>query len=418
MKLTLLGGAAEVGRSAVLIETENKRFLMDYGIKVEEFGPAELPLVPHRSVQEVVISHAHLDHIGFLPMVYEKSIVPWHATPPTQALAELLIQDAMKVNKLNGFENPYTVESFKRAMENFNPVEYEETIQMRCGPKLTLHDAGHILGAAICEFKIEGKKVVYTGDFNLSETRMHNGASFAEDIDILITESTYSAKEHPDRENEEKKLVKNVKWALDRGGSALVPVFGVGRAQEVLLILHESFPDTPIMLEGMAIKATDIYLRYPEYIKNPKGLHDAMHDAIIVKKPPQRRRATKGGAIVVSPAGMLNGGNALWYLDNLPENSSVTLTGYCAEGTNGWMLLNKGAILDQGKEKKLNYHVEQVDLSAHAGRKDLWDLIKRTSPELIVAMHGDNCFQFVDELELEGFSAIAPRIGETIPVKI
>lgn len=414
----MLGGAAEVGRSSVLIETEEgKRFLMDYGIKVEEFGPAELPLVPHKSVHEVVISHAHLDHSGFLPMVYERSIVPWHGTPPTHALAELLIQDAMKVNKLNGFENPFTAESFKRAMEHFSPADYGETIHMRCGPKLIMHDAGHILGAAMCEFHIGKKKVLYTGDFNIGETRMHRGASFAEDIDILITESTYSKKEHPERGEEEKKLVKNVKKALGRGGSALVPVFGVGRAQEVLLIMHENLPDVPILLEGMAVKATDIYLRYPEYIKDAKSLHDAMHNAIIVKKPHQRKKATKGGAIVISPAGMLNGGNALWYLSNLPENSSVTLTGYCAEGTNGWMLLNKGSILDQGKEKKLDYYVEQVDLSAHAGRADLWKLIKKTSPELIISMHGDNCFQFVDELELEGFSAIAPRIGETIPIK-
>ncbi len=417
MKLTLLGGAAEVGRSAVLIETENKRFLMDYGIKIEEFGPAELPLVPHKSVHEVVISHAHLDHIGFLPMVYEKDIVPWHATPPTNALAELLIADAMKVTKLNGFENPYTLESFKRAMENFSPVDYGETVQMKCGPKLTMHDAGHILGAAICEFEFEKKKVVYTGDFNTSETRMHTGASFAEDIDILITESTYSEKEHPNRGEEEKKLAKNAKKALDKGGMALVPVFGVGRAQEVLLIMHEYFPDVPIYLDGMAVKATDICLRYPEYIKDPKKLHDAMHDAIVVKKPNQRQKAAKGGAIVISPAGMLNGGNALWYLGNMPENSSVSLTGYCAEGTNAWMLLNKGSILDQGREKKMNCYVEQVDLSAHAGRKDLWNLIKRTTPELVVSMHGDSCFKFVDELELEGFTAIAPRIGETIPIK-
>jgi len=416
MKLTFLGGAGEVGRSGVLVETNGKRFLMDYGIKVEEYGPAELPLVPHGPVHEVVISHAHLDHVGFLPMVYEKHIVPWYATPPTHALAELLIKDAMKVNKINGFENPFTEESFDRAMEHFDPVDYGEKMRMRSGPELTMHDAGHILGAAICEFEIEKKKVVYTGDFNLSDTRMHEGASFSEDIDVLITESTYSEREHSDREGEEKKLVKNVKKALDRGGTALVPVFAVGRAQEVLLILNESFPDVPILLEGMAVKATDIYLRYPEYIRNAKGLHDAMHRAIVVKNPNQRRKATKGGAIVVSPAGMLNGGNALWYLDNLPENSSVTLTGYCAEGTNGWLLLNKGCILDKGKEKKLNYYVEQVDLSAHAGRGDLWKLIKRTSPELIISMHGDSCFQFVDELELEGFSAIAPRIGETIPI--
>ncbi len=417
MKLTFLGGAGEVGRSAVLIESAGRHTMVDYGIKIYEGGPAEYPLVPYKKINDVVISHAHLDHVGFLPMVYEREIVPWYGTPPTAALAELLIADAMKVQELNGFENPYTVESFERAMNNFEAVEYNNEIKMKSGHTLTLHDAGHILGAAICELGIEGRSVIYTGDFNLSDTRMHKGASFAEDIDILITESTYADREHPDRKGEERKLLKNIEKALERGGCALVPAFAVGRAQELLAILYDKFEGVDIYLDGMAIKATDIYLRFPEYIKDAEALHESVHNAIIVRKPYMRQRAVKGQSIIISPAGMLSGGNALWYLDHLPPNSSVTLTGYCAEGTNGWRLANKGCILKDGREKKMNYFVEQVDLSAHASRSDLWRLIKRTNPELVIAMHGDHCFQFADELKEKGFSAIAPSMGETIPIK-
>ncbi|MGC9057814.1 MAG: MBL fold metallo-hydrolase [Candidatus Micrarchaeia archaeon] len=418
MKITFLGGAGEVGRAGMLIELENHRFILDYGIKVYEGGPAELPLVPHKKIDEVVISHAHLDHSGFLPMIYEYHNVPWHATSPTGPLAEMLIADAMKVQELNGFENPYSEDSFNRAMDHFNGHEYGENIRMRSGPELTFYDAGHILGAAICEFKIGKKKVVYSGDFNLTDTRMHKGASYKEDVDILITESTYSEKEHHDRKGEEEKLIKNVERALERGGCALVPAFAVGRSQEVIVILYEHFHDVDIYLDGMAVKASDIYLRYPEYIKNPKLLHDALHDAIIVKRPKQRKKAVRGGNIIISPAGMLSGGNALWYLNNLPPHSSVTLTGYCEEGTNGWMLINKGYILKDGKEKRFDYYVEQVDLSAHAGRKDLWEFIKRTNPEFIIAIHGDHCYTFADELNDAGFTAIAPRNGETIPIKL
>lgn len=417
MKFTFLGGAGEVGRSGVLVETDNKRFVVDYGIKVMDLGPAELPLVPNKKINEIVISHGHLDHIGFLPMLYENNQVPWYATPPTGALAELLIEDAMKVQKLNGFENPFTKESFIRSLENFYPLDYNETFKMRCGVDLTLHDAGHILGASMCEFQIEKKKVIYTGDFNLDDCEMHNGARYDTDIDILITESTYAEKEHAPREEEVKRMVENIKYAIQRGGCALVPVFAVGRTQEVMSILLDHFDDVPIYIDGMSVKATDIYLRFPRFIKNPGKLHDAMHYVKIPKKPYHREKALKGGCIIVCPAGMLSGGWALWYLNRLPQNSSVTITGYCAEGTNGRRLMEKGTIIVEGKEIEIKHKVIKINLSAHAGRKSLFEMIKRSSPELIVCMHGDNCFTFADELRDKGFEALAPRMGETIPVK-
>ncbi len=417
MKFTFLGGAGEVGRSGVLIETDNKRFIMDYGIKVMDEGPAELPLVPSRRIHEIVISHGHLDHIGFLPMLYEKNQVPWYATPPNGALAELLIADAMKVHKLNGFENPYTKESFIRSLENFYPLEYNEPFQMRCGAELTLHDAGHIIGASMCEFKIEKRNVVYTGDYNLSESEMHYGAKFKKDIDILITESTYADKEHPSREGEIKKMVDNINYAINRGGTALVPVFAVGRTQEILSILVDHFKDVPIYLDGMSVKSMDIYLRFPRFIKNPGKLHDAMSYVRVPRKMYHRERAVKGGSIIVCPAGMLSGGWALWYLKKLPLNSTITITGFCAEGTNGRRLLEKGSIIVEGKEYEVKSKVIKLDFSSHAGKKEIFDMIKRTSPELIICMHGDNCFTFADNLRDIGFEAIAPRMGETIPVK-
>ncbi len=416
MKFTFLGGVGEVGRSGVLVDSEGKRFMLDYGIKVYEGGPAQLPLVPQKRIHEVVISHAHLDHIGFLPMIYERNNARWYGTPPTHALGDLLIKDAMKVQRLNGFENPFTEESFNQAMDNFYALSYGESVHMKSGPELTLHDAGHILGAAMIDLYFEGKRVLYTGDYNLTDTRMHKGASFNQDVDILITESTYAEKEHPNRKEEEKRLIQNVERAIEYGGSALVPVFAVGRSQEVLSILNEAFPDIPMYLDGMAIKASDIYLRYPEYIRNPESLHSALHRSVIVRRINQRKRAVRGQSIIVSPAGMLNGGHVLWYLEHLPPNSTITLTGYVAEGTNGWLLLNKGYVVIDGHERRYDYYVDQVDLSAHAGRHDLLGFIKKTTPELVIVMHGDNCYDFADELQNMGFSAIAPRMGETIPI--
>jgi putative mRNA 3-end processing factor len=417
MKFTFLGGAGEVGRSAVLIETNNKRFMMDYGIKVMDEGPAELPLIPSKKIHEVVISHGHLDHIGFLPMLYENNQIPWYATPPTGALAELLIADAMKVHKLNGFENPYTKESFIRSLENFYPLEYNEPFKMRCGAELILHDAGHILGASMCEFNIEKRKVLYTGDYNFEENEMHDGVKYKEDVDILITESTYAEKEHPCRKEEVKKMIENIKYAINRGGCALVPVFAIGRTQEVMSILLDYFDDVPIYLDGMSVKSTDIYLRFPKYIKNSEKLHDAMYYVKVPKKMYHRKKAVKGGSIIVCPAGMLSGGWAMWYLENLPPYSSITITGFCAEGTNGRRLLERGSIIVEGKEREIKFKTIKVDLSAHVGRKDIFDMIKKTTPELVICMHGDNCFTFADELRDKGFEAIAPRLGETIPVK-
>ncbi|VVB66576.1 Ribonuclease J [Candidatus Gugararchaeum adminiculabundum] len=408
MKLSFFGGVGEVGRSNILLETD-KRIMMDDGVKLAP--KLSYPRQFQGFVDVLIPTHAHLDHCGNLPAVYDYCSPPMLATPPTHALSWLLIKDSIKIQE---GKVPWLKDSFKKAQKNAQPMGYEHTKSFR-HTDITFHDAGHIPGSAMIEVNYEKKKLLYTGDYKMEPTKMHEGAKPVKDVDVLITESTYSDRDHPPRKQMFKNLWKSIAETIEKGGNVLMPSFAVGRAQELIQVLRECDPEVPIFLDGMAKTATDIILDYPSYIRSSKELVRAAGSTNFVYDKQGKKDVLRHPSIIVATAGMLNGGPALGYLARLNDKSKVIFTGYCVEETNGWYLMNHGYIKnDDGSKRKIHQKVEYYDLSAHAGRSDLFSFVKKCNPEKVVCVHGEHCDEFASELELEGFDTHAPKLGETI----
>ena len=414
MDLQILGAGQEVGRSGILLRG-NKNILMDYGIMVGD--KLEYPM-PAGKVDAFVLSHAHLDHGGFAPALYNHGMPAAFGTVPTMRLAEMLIDDSIQLNKKKHLHPKFKKRELRLFMNSYTPYNYGENIDFG-DYRISLHNAGHISGSAITKIENQrsGRKLVYTGDFKLSPQTLHNGAEIV-DSDVLVIESTYAIKEHPDRENLVKLFVENVKEVVENNGVALIPVFAVGRSQEVLSILEKHKLTYNTYLDGMARTATEIVMQHPEFLSHPELLKAALNRVVTLRKPKDRESALKGGSIIVTTAGMLSGGPVLNYITKLNERSMIFLTGYQAENTNGRRLLDNKPLEIDGQKVFIKTPFSFYDLSAHAGQSDLYDYVKRSDPETVVCVHGDgeSTIAFKDWLELEGFEAYAPKNGEKVKI--
>ena len=410
MELECLGASGEVGRSAFLLHTD-KKIMIDYGIKLfDESGTATFP-VESADPDITILSHAHLDHSGCVPALSRKG--RWYATPPTRDICEVLWKDSMKIM---GEGLPYDLADYKRALKRWNPLLYEQTI--RPGEtSITLHDAGHISGASMVDIEYRGKRVFYTGDFKAEDTFMHKGASYYEDIDVLIIESTYANREHPKRSGIDQTLMDHIYETIDNGGNVLLPSFAVGRTQELIATIRNYDQEIPVFVDGMGREITRIYLDHPRYLKDAKAFRKAVKSVRMVSGIPDKKAATRKPSIIISSAGMMNGGPILNYLFHSNAQSKLIFTGYCVEETNGWLLQNKGYIIKDEEELHVDVPWEYLDFSAHGGRADLLNFIKHANPEKIVLVHGDNTQGFANELiENFGYDAVAPKAGEKIEI--
>jgi len=412
LSLECLGASGEVGRSAFMLHTD-KRLLLDYGVKIfDESGHPQFPSPAMEEPDAVILSHAHLDHSGNLPALYNAHRkLRWYATPPTLDICEILWADSMKIM---GPEGHYGPSQFKKALKYWSPMLYGKTTHFG-QTSVRLHDAGHISGASMVEIEHDERTLLYTGDFKAGGTHMHKGARPVRDVDYLIIESTYANREHPPRQEAEEKLMREVHATLDEGGNILMPSFALGRTQELISVIRSRDPRIPIYVDGMGRELTKRYLKHPNYIRDAKEFRRQVRSVDMIAAPYERKRATAEPSVIISSAGMLSGGPALGYLFNLNSRSKVIFTGYCVEDTNGWKLLNHGYITKDEHDLAVDLPVEYLDLSAHAGRSDLLEFIKQASPEKIVLVHGDSTEEFANELRVDfGYDAIAPRLGERI----
>jgi len=414
MILRFLGGAREVGRSAILFE-ESKRILLDYGIKLNRHTeyPIEMP-----RVDALFLSHAHLDHSGSAPALYNAAPIPTFGTLPTLKLSELLLKDTMKIAKREHSKINFSKKQLREFMSRYINLEYHKSIEFG-DLNIELFDAGHISGSAITLLERKGagenKRIVYTGDFKLGSQLLHKGAEVAKS-DVLITEATYALKEHPDRDELIRRFIEHVKSVLDDGGTALVPAFAVGRSQEILAMLYKNGLVDDVYVDGMAREATRIVMGFPDFINMPEVLSKAVQKANFITSAAERADALGAPAIILTPAGMLNGGPVLDYILKLNSASCIFLTGYQVEGTNGRMLLDTGKIRDNHKTLTIKTKAIQYDFSAHAGMSDLHEYARRSSPNRVICVHAseENAEYLAESLRGEGFEAYAPRVGEAI----
>ena len=417
MELDFLGAAGEVGRSSVLLSTD-QNILFDCGLKIHNKSDPHLYPTPSPLPLDVcVVSHPHLDHVGYLPSIFEHGSPKVIATPPTKEIGELLLLDSAKIIIEQYGTLPYKRSSHKKAMESFRVQGYHQPTVMG-ESTLTLYDAGHIPGSAQALVEYQGKKVLYSGDFKLSETRMHKPAEIVPDVDVLITESTYANRDHPVRADLEVQLAQRAKEVISNGGHLLLPAFAVGRTQELISILKSQDPELPIWVDGMGVEASRIVAGYPSYIKDARHFRQSMESVNIVREPRDRSRVLKEPCVIVSTAGMLQGGPAMGYLLSLNDQSEIIFTGYCVEGTNGYNLLQNGYIEVDGEQVRPSIPIRYLDFSAHASRSELFEYVEKVNPDKVFCIHGDaaNCTQFAEELKVEGFDAYAPKLAERITI--
>jgi putative mRNA 3-end processing factor len=412
MKLRFLGGAGEVGRSALLV---NDSLLLDYGMKTG--NPPGFP-VGSRDLDPdaVVVSHGHLDHAGTVPALLSgDDRPPVHWTPPTYELALTLARDTLKLHG-GTYDCPFTENDVKRVTEASTLHGYGEPFEA-AGHEVTFFDAGHIPGSAHVLVDDGETRLLYTGDFHTDDQRLVAGTTARPDADAVVCESTYSDVEHEDRGVVEERFAESVRTTLWEGGSVVVPAFAIGRTQEMLLIC-EAY-DIPCYVDGMGTRVTRMLKQYPEFVRDPEALRRATsHARFVTGRDGQRKRIIGSGTVVVTTSGMLSGGPAMTYIPEIRSNpvNKITLTGYQVEGTPGRELLDTGSAEIDGRMMPVSARVESYDFSAHADRNGLGSFLDDYRGTEVLVNHGDRCGSFAEELRADGFDASAPELGETVVV--
>ena len=418
MKITPLGAAQEVGRSAFLVKGAETNLLLDYGAMT--FKDPQFPLhVSPREVDAILLSHAHLDHSGGLPMFYLNGGKDLYASALTTELTHLLIEDFLKIS---GFYLPFERPELVSMMKYMRNVNLDEGVKI--GEfTATYREAGHIPGGASILLETNNKRLLYTGDINAIPTQLIRGAhtDFGE-LDFIITESTYATGDHPSREEVERELVGYAKQVVERGGVLLIPAFSVGRSQEIACVLKShKFPYT-VAMDGMALKTNEIFMRHQEDLANPKLFRDAIAGVEIMTNWYQRRRIVETPSVIIAPAGMLSGGSSVFYnkMVTSKTKNGVALVSFQAPGTPGRTLMEKKVVIVNGKPRKIKSEVRKFDFSSHSGKKELFEMFSKIGGEpKVLTIHGDSesCVTFAEDLkEKFGFDVAAPKAGETFEV--
>ncbi len=424
--LTTLGGFHEVGRSAMLVETQESCVLMDCGISAGANQP--FYAYPRIDTDEfdidkldaVILSHAHLDHVGFVPFLYKYGYDgPVYCSEPTAVLMTLLQLDYLDIFGKEGGHPPYDQKDVREVVMHTIPVKYGVVTDVAPDIKLTLHNAGHIIGSSIVHLHIgEGlTNVVYSGDFKFGRTMLLEPAtsSFPR-AETLIMESTYGGPDDvmSDRETVEGNLARIVNDTAEKGGKVLIPTLAVGRAQEIMLVLNaymknKQIKELPIFIEGMISEATAIHTAYPEYLARDlkeqilyKDVNPFQSDYFTnVNHPSEREKIAAGNpCIILATSGMMEGGPAIDYFRYLAsdERNSLVFVSYQVEGTLGNRLKNGAREVSlmgrNGKVEalKVNLRVESVEgFSGHSDRNQLFAFLKRISPRpsRVILGHGE-----------------------------
>ncbi len=408
MKITFFGAASEVGRSCIMVESGSTRIMLDAGVKIGAHD--EYPLIHDSelpSVDAVVVSHAHLDHSAYLPHLFSAGYGNFvYTTKPTFELINVLTSDYIKIS------NPKNVtkEGIEKMQKHFKVVEYNETFTVK-DMKIRLVSAGHILGSAMVEVSDGHRKLLNTGDVNFRTTKLLDGAATENlSADVLIMESTYGADKDvfPAERNVISEMAMSIKETILGGGKVMMPSFGVGRAQEMLLIIDDYMrsgllPTVPIYTDGMVNKAMRIHRHNVIYCRDELQKRILLNDDdpfksknfVPVLSIQQRKEIMHSPepSIIVTTSGMLTGGPILKYVDRLAGDAKnkIIFVGYQAEGTKGRELIEGAKSIKIGnKSVSISMAVEKYHLSAHADRVQLMHFVSKIKGlKEIFIIHGD-----------------------------
>ena len=457
VRLTALGGFRQVGRSAILVSTRESNVLLDCGINpgstssLAAYPRLDIPEFDLDALDAIVISHAHLDHCGFLPFLFKYGYDgPVYCSAPTSSLMTLLQLDYLDVASKQGTMPPYGQKDVRDTVMHTIPLRYGSVTDIAPDIRLTLHNSGHILGSSVVHLHIgEGlHNLVYTGDYKFGKSMLLEPAiAMFPRVETIITESTYGATTDimPTRAESEEKLTSIINETLDRQGKVLIPVPAVGRAQEIMLIIDDYMrrgvlKEAPVFVEGMISEATAIHTAYPEYLaKNVRnsilyeGINPFQSDYFTIVEHPSAREEIVDGdqCIILATSGMLEGGPVIDYFKRLAgdKRNTIIFVSYQIDGTMG-SRVQKGLadvpiISSNGKMEvtKVEMQVESVrGFSGHSDRRQLINYIQRLrpKPERIIVLHGEKSKSLSMAHLFKrkyGIESLVPEVLETIKLR-
>ena len=454
VRITPLGGARQVGRSCTLLQTPNSRILIDCGIDVASTGEDRFPYfnVPEFNISEldaIVISHAHLDHVGLVPYLYKMGYKgPTYMTAPTMDVAALLALDFIGVSYKQATQPLFSSKDIKEMVKHTICLNYNEVTDIAPDVRITFYNAGHTLGSAMIHFNIGNglHNFLYTGDYKYARTRLLDPAvaTFPR-VESVMTESTYGSKKDilPPRAKAEEQLLNIIRKTIENKGKVLIPELGLGRAQETMLVIEDAMknnklPKVPVYIDGMIWDINAIHTAYPDFlssnIRNQVFQDKNPFASEIFKRvgsAAERKKVIEGGpCIILATSGMLVGGASVEYFRELADNKKNSIIFVCYQGVGslGRQVqegLKEVKMTNESKEEivKINLEVHTIDgLTAHSGRNQLLAFINKSQPKpkRVIVNHGEasKCLDLASTIyKLNRIETSAPRNLETIRIK-
>ncbi len=451
MKLTFLGAAGTVTGSKTLFQHKKDRFLIDCGLfqgykNLRQLNWIAFPFDPS-ALNAVVLTHAHIDHSGALPLLMKHGFKgPIYATPSTIELCHILLPDSAQLQEEEAhFANKhhtskhtpamplYTVQDVRRTLKQLKPLAFNKSLSLSDEVSVRLRPAGHILGASSAEFTASGRTILFSGDLGRPDDRIMHPPAPIEKADCIVVESTYGDRLHPHNAPDEE-LALIINRTIARGGSVVLPSFAVGRAQALLYAIWQlkqrhAIPELPVFLDSpMAINLTEIYHRHRVEHRLSDQECDGMFNVAKMVRTVEDSRALNDiryPSIIISASGMATGGRVLHHLRRMAPDrrNSVVFAGYQAAGTRGArMVAGEKTVRIFGEEVQINAEIHSIEgMSAHADAQQVVDWLKTAphKPRQVFLTHGEPGPADLMRQRIEkslGWSAFAPLLGQQLEV--
>jgi len=454
IRITPLGGARQVGRSCILLQTPNSKILIDCGVDVASSGKDKFPYfnVPEFNIDEldaVIISHAHLDHVGLLPYLYKMGYKgPTYMTPPTMDVAALLSLDFIGVAYKQASQPLFSSKDIKEMVKHTICLNFNEVTDIAPDVRITMYNSGHTLGSAMIHFNIGNglHNFLYTGDYKYARTRLLDPATNVfPRIESVMTESTYGSKNDvlPQRVQAEEQFLEVIAKTIKQGGKVLIPELGLGRAQETMLVLEDAMQNKkiekiPIYIDGMIWDINAIHTAYPDFLSNKVKLQVFQDKNPFVSElfsrvgsPQERRKVVEGGpCIVLATSGMLVGGASVEYFKEFAGNEKNAIVFVCYQGVGSLgRQVQEGSketrMVVDGREERVEINLQVYTIegfSAHAGRNEILSFFNNMRPKAkrIIINHGEvsKCLDLASALyKLNHVETNVPRVLDTLRLR-
>ena len=454
IRITMLGGGRQVGRSCLLLQTPQTKVLLDCGVNVAGKGKEKFPYldVSEFKINEldaIILSHAHLDHSGLIPYLFKMGYRgPIYMTTPTRDIAALLALDFIGVAYKQAAAPLFSSTDVKEMVKHTICLDFNEVTDIAPDVRITLYNSGHALGSSIVHLNIGNgaHNLIYTGDFKFAKTRLLDRAiaNFPR-LETMIIEATYGGKANvlPRRQESEEQLINEIKSTIEKKGKVLIPELGLGRAQETMLILEDAMknnllPKVPIYIDGMIWDINGVHTAYPDFLNNNvrreifQDNNPFVSDVFQrVGSPSERRNVIEGGpCVVLATSGMLVGGASVEYLRHFATNKNNKLCFVCYQGAGSLGRQVQDGVKQihmsvDGNDELIEVNLDIVTIegfSAHAGRNELLDYANRTQPKAnkIIINHGEQskCLDLASSIyKLHHIETCVPRNLETIRLR-